>query len=254
MEAHGTGTGLGDPIEISAISAIVKRSGHKSCSVCAIKGNVGHTESTAGVANVIEVIGLLKLGEAALNVQLRTLNPQVRQVRAEVLHPSVDTNPMYRDLVQTGGASSFGWSGIIAHGVFQHQRSTEVCYDQQISGASLYRNSAHLTRRSNNLGDRVVPLPSWLAEMHGLPQPSLSLGEEVVLSGVLTASAEALFSHHVVGGTVLLPGVAYVETVFAASSCSALADVAFLRPCVLPELGRGEKCLLRCTRQGSGTL
>ena len=99
-----------------------------------------------------------------------------------------------------------------------------------------------------------MPLPSWLAEMHGLPQPSLSLGEEVVLSGVLTASAEALFSHHVVGGTVLLPGVAYVETVFAASSCSALADVAFLRPCVLPELGRGEKCLLRCTRQGSGTL
>ena len=94
MEAHGTGTGLGDPIEISSISAIVKRSGHKSCSVCAIKGNVGHTESTAGVANVIEVIGLLKLGETALNVQLRTLNPQVRQVRAEVLHPSVDTNPL----------------------------------------------------------------------------------------------------------------------------------------------------------------
>ena len=118
MEAHGTGTGLGDPIEISSISAIVKKSGHKSCSVCAIKGNVGHTESTAGVANVIEVIGLLKLGEAALNVQLRTLNPQVRQVRAEVLYPSVDTNPMYRGRTQTGGASSFGWSGIIAHGVF----------------------------------------------------------------------------------------------------------------------------------------
>ena len=96
MEAHGTGTPLGDPIEISSISAIVKKSGHKSCSVCGIKGNVGHTESTAGVANVIEVIGLLKLGETALNVQLRTLNPQVRQVRAEVLHPSVDTNLMYR--------------------------------------------------------------------------------------------------------------------------------------------------------------
>ena len=56
IEAHSTGTGLGDPIEISSISAIVKKSGHKTCSVCAIKGNVGHTKSTAGVANVIEVL------------------------------------------------------------------------------------------------------------------------------------------------------------------------------------------------------
>ena len=141
MEAHCTGTGLGDPIEISSISAIVKKSGHKSCSVCAIKGNVGHTESTAGVANVIEVIGLLKLGETALNVQLRTLNPQVRQVRAEVLHPSVDSNPMYRGKTQTGGASSFGWSGIIAHGVFQYERVVEVSSGgRSFASVLLYRN------------------------------------------------------------------------------------------------------------------
>ena len=253
MEAHGTGTGLGDPIEISSISAIVKKSSHKSCSVCAIKGNVGHTESTAGVANVIEVIGLLKLGETALNVQLRTLNPQVRQVRAEVLHPSVDTNPMYRDTTQTGGASSFGWSGIIAHGILQHERSTEARLDARtFANALLYRNCAHLTRRSNNLGNQSRP--SWLAEIHGLPQLGINLDADVMLSGVLTPSAEALLSHHVVGGTIILPGVGYIEMAFAASSCQALADVTFLRPCALPKPGRGEKCMLRYTRQATGTL
>ena len=66
---------------------------------------------------------------------------------------------------------------------------------------------------------------------------------------MLTPSAEALFSHHVVGGTIILPGVGYVEMAFAASSGRALAAVAFLRPCVLPEPGRGEKCVLRCTRR-----
>ena len=84
----------------------------------AIKGNVGHTESTAGVANVIEVISVSMLGEAAVNKQLRSLNPQVQQVRAEVLHACAEANSISGPMSQRGGASSFGWSGIIAHGVF----------------------------------------------------------------------------------------------------------------------------------------
>ena len=132
MEAHGTGTALGDPIEVSSISATISKQSRRNetCSVCAIKGNVGHTESTAGVANVIEVINVLMLGEAALNTQLRVLNPQVRQVRAEDLYASAESNSVSvlseqrggaSSFGQRGGASSFGWSGIIAHGVFRQQ-------------------------------------------------------------------------------------------------------------------------------------
>ena len=245
MEAHGTGTGLGDPIEISSISAIAKKSGHKSCSVCAIKGNIGHTESTAGVANVIEVIGLLKLGEAALNVQLRTLNPQVRQVRAEVLHPSVDINPMYRDKTQTGGASSFGWSGIIAHGVFQYERSTEVCYEQRISGASLYRNCSHHARRSDDGTSRL----RWLA---ATPEVQPLINDELIFSGALTPATEAFLSHHVVGGSILLPGVSFIEMAFSASpGHTSMTAIAYLRPCSLPGPAKAERCVLRCTQRGA---
>ena len=62
VEAHGTGTALGDPIEVSSISAVLSKRGPVSCSLCGVKGNVGHTEGTAGVANVIEVAGLLCQG------------------------------------------------------------------------------------------------------------------------------------------------------------------------------------------------
>ena len=62
-------------------------------------------------------------------------------------------------------------------------------------------------------------------------------------------SAEALFSHHVVGGTIILPGVGYIEMAFAASSSRACTAVSFLRPCVLSGPGRGEKCVLRCTQR-----
>ena len=75
-----------------------------------------------------------------------------------------------------------------------------------------------------------------------------------MFSGALSPSALLLFSHHVVGGTIILPGVGYVEMAFAASSGRALTAVAFLRPCVLPEPGRGDKRVLRCTRRSTEAL
>ena len=53
----------------------------------------------------------------------------------------------------------------------------------------------------------------------------------------LTLLAGALFSHHVVGGSILLPGVGYVEMAFSSSPVverSVMTAVLFLRPCVLP--------------------
>lgn len=113
MEAHGTGTGLGDPIEVSAVSAVVSNSKEK-CLISALKGNVGHTESTAGVAGVLKLARSLRGCEGTRNVQLYALNPQVRQARVSVL--SVPTDSQVAQL-ERGGVSSFGWSGIIAHGV-----------------------------------------------------------------------------------------------------------------------------------------
>ena len=131
--------------------------------------------------------------------------------------------------------SSFGFSGTIAHGAFE-ARKTVVSMSND--SKSLYRN-----RRPVATGDATRL--DWLLEASG-PQQS-RLDEAVVFSEALSPSAAALFSHHVVGGTIILPGVGYVEMAFAASSGRALAAVAFLRPCVLPEPGSGEKCVLRCT-------
>ena len=61
LEAHGTGTALGDPIEVSAISTVLTKK-MKSCKIClisGIKGNTGHMESTAGVVNITKIMGFL---------------------------------------------------------------------------------------------------------------------------------------------------------------------------------------------------
>ena len=76
--------------------------------------------------------------------------------------------------------------------------------------------------------------------------------ESIVSAGILSPSAEALFSDHVVGGGILLPGVGYLEMMFAATRRTVLKAVTFIRPCVLPvpRPGAPEKCILRCTRRG----
>ena len=177
----------------------------------------------------LRFISIVILFSRRLNAHLSSI------VSSKPFQMPVDVVP--RVAVSSGSRlSSFGFSGTIAHAAFEARKSVTSPSDSK----SLYRN-------------RRFAVPSdttrlnWLLETPGPQQPRLD--EAVVFSGALSSAAEALFSHHVVGGAIILPGVGYVEMAFAASSGRALAAVAFVRPCVLPEPGRGEKCVLRCTRR-----
>ena len=146
-----------------------------------------------------------------------------------------------------GGASSFGWSGIIAHGVFQYDRTgTTKSEERNFASASLYRNCLHHARRSDGLRLR------WLA---AIPEVRQSLtDDEVIFSGALTPATEAFLSHHVVGDSILLPGVSFIEMAFAASpGHTSMTTIRYLRPCSLPDFkeGSGEQCALRCTKSGA---
>ena len=95
---------------------------------------------------------------------------------------------------------------------------------------------------------------TWLAEKPN--DFGSSVNDTVVFSGVLTLSAELLFSDHVVAGNILFPGVGYVEVAFAANldQASTLTAAAFVRPYMLPNprLGTSRRCELRCTRRETG--
>src|ERR1700684_2874223 len=63
IEAHGTGTLVGDPVEIETIGRVVDAPGRRRpCSIGSVKTNIGHTESASGVAGLIKVALSLRSG------------------------------------------------------------------------------------------------------------------------------------------------------------------------------------------------
>merc|ERR1711938_409776 len=122
-EAHGTGTGLGDPIEVRSLASVVLSSGDLSAPLAlgSIKANVGHPEPAAGATGLLRLAMVMASGTAPPNANLRVINPHVDSA-LEGMPCALPTQlaplpslPSITDGCAVGGVSSFGYSGTIAH-------------------------------------------------------------------------------------------------------------------------------------------
>ncbi|MBV8886873.1 MAG: type I polyketide synthase [Chroococcidiopsidaceae cyanobacterium CP_BM_RX_35] len=127
VEAHGTGTSLGDPIEVRALGAVLGegRSSELPLKIGAVKTNIGHLESAAGVASLIKVILSLQHQQIPPHLHFSKPSPYINW---EQLHVSVTTEPMAWPAGgkrRIAGVSSFGASGINAHVVLEEAPKLE---------------------------------------------------------------------------------------------------------------------------------
>jgi acyl transferase domain-containing protein len=79
IEGHGTGTSLGDPIEIAALSKAFRAHTQERefCAIGSVKSNIGHCESAAGIAGLTKVLLQMKHGMLAPSLHSETLNPAI---------------------------------------------------------------------------------------------------------------------------------------------------------------------------------
>ncbi|MFT4978102.1 MAG: acyl transferase domain-containing protein/acyl carrier protein, partial [Myxococcota bacterium] len=111
IEAHGTGTSLGDPIEVEAISTLFRgKNAEKALVLGAVKSNIGHLEAAAGIAGLIKVLLAFKNNAIPANLHFKTLNPRINL--ASRLHIPTENTPW---TPTHAGVSSFGLSGTNAH-------------------------------------------------------------------------------------------------------------------------------------------
>lgn len=159
VECHGTGTRIGDPIEIAALQNTVARNRTTPCYIGSVKSNIGHLESAAGIAGLIKAIAGLSFGTLPPNLHFDRPNRFI-DFSAHNLQVVTAATPI--DPQALAGVSSFGFGGTNAHVIVQGAegavrkaiRPLEVPFDRT----------------------RAAPLESYLRRSSGAPADSASLG------------------------------------------------------------------------------
>ncbi|SFO61953.1 type I polyketide synthase [Amycolatopsis rubida] len=115
VEAHGTATPIGDPIEITALSRAFGTSRTGFCTVGSVKGNVGHLESAAGIAGLIKAVLQLRHGVLAPTAQFAEPNPAIGFASTPFVVRTEAGEWETGGLPRRIGVSAFGIGGTNAH-------------------------------------------------------------------------------------------------------------------------------------------
>jgi polyketide synthase PksM len=130
IEAHGTGTALGDPIEIASLTRVFKETSDKNqfCSIGSVKSNIGHGESAAGIAGLTKVLLQLKHKQLVPSLHSQVANPEidfsqtpfkVQKSLEKWQRPLHNVNGVVQEIPRIAGISSFGAGGANAHLIVQ---------------------------------------------------------------------------------------------------------------------------------------
>ncbi|AFY75730.1 polyketide synthase family protein [Pleurocapsa sp. PCC 7327] len=120
LEAHGTGTSLGDPIEVKSLKAVLMedRSPDRSCWIASVKTNIGHLEGAAGIASLIKVVLQLQHREIAPHLHLKQLNPYISLEGTPFVIPS-ECQPWSCSGSRLAGVSAFSFGGTNCHAILE---------------------------------------------------------------------------------------------------------------------------------------
>ena len=128
LETHGTGTALGDPIEVETLASVMGngRSAENPLAIGSVKTNIGHTEAASGIAGLMKTVLALRHRKIPPGLHLNQKSSHIDWDRLPVVVPTqlVEWKPLNGH--RYAGVSSFGFSGTNAHVVLEEAPKLEV--------------------------------------------------------------------------------------------------------------------------------
>jgi acyl transferase domain-containing protein len=121
VEAQGTGTPLGDSIELNALKTVLMegREADQPCSIGSVKTNIGHLEAAGGIAGLIKVVLSLQKGQIPAHLHLKKLNPYIKIDQTPLSIPTELQEWTTTEDVRRAGVSAFGFGGTNSHIVLE---------------------------------------------------------------------------------------------------------------------------------------
>lgn len=146
IEAHGTGTSLGDPIEIRALAKVFQQSHspENPLMVGSVKTNIGHLEAAAGIAGLMKIVLQLQHQEIATHLHFTQPNPHINWEELPVVVPTQPTQWSSGSKSQLAGVSSFGISGTNAHVILESAPQEVKSQNSKFKNEDLCDRSHHI--------------------------------------------------------------------------------------------------------------
>ncbi|WP_160717760.1 non-ribosomal peptide synthetase/type I polyketide synthase [Chitinophaga solisilvae] len=128
IETHGTGTRLGDPVEVQALNAVYGRSRSKEQPLLlgAVKSNIGHLEAAAGIAGLMKTVLCLQHRQIPANIHFQTPNRFIPwdDMPVQVVNRLTPWQPASG--IRRGAVSAFGLSGTNAHVILEEAPAVQA--------------------------------------------------------------------------------------------------------------------------------
>jgi acyl transferase domain-containing protein len=165
IEAHGTGTQLGDPIEIAALTQAFRDSTDQTqfCAIASLKTNVGHLNSAAGVAGLIKTALAIKHQQIPPSLHFEHPNPNIDFANSPFYVNTKLSHWESKQAPRRAGVSSFGIGGTNAHIILEeaptiNNPNREQKYPEQLLILSA-KTPAALEQATENLGHHLQQHP-----------------------------------------------------------------------------------------------